>query len=200
MLHLTRHTHTYIPLAPYLLPIISSTLTASGKPKSSTLRPLEMETHIRAPAQYVRTRVYVAGLVEETIFILAEWLGSRAVHGSVAFPELIVPIVVPLRRTLKNSKELGKEAGMVKVLVERMEESAKWINQLRANINFGPGTMGEVQQWEANVKIEESPLGKYLKVQQKTREKRKKMIDKVRISPYPGAGTANVVTGQPRGG
>ncbi|KAG1740153.1 Noc2-domain-containing protein [Suillus paluster] len=168
MLHLTRHTRTYVPLTPYLLPIISSTLTASGKPKSSTLRPLDMETHIRAPAQYVKTRIYAAGLVEETVFILAEWLGSGPVHGSVAFPELIVPIVVTLRRTLKNCKDLGKEAGMVKGLLERVEDC----------INFGPGKMGEVEHWEANVQIEESPLGKYLKVQRKTREKRKRMIDK----------------------
>ncbi|KAG2123423.1 Noc2-domain-containing protein [Suillus clintonianus] len=178
MLHLTRHTRIYVPLTPYLLPIISSTLTASGKPKSSTLRPLDMETHIRAPAQYVKTRVYAAGLVEETVFILAEWLGSSPVHGSVAFPELIVPIVVTLRRTLKNCKELGKEAGMVKGLLERVEDCAKWIDQSRAGINFGPGKMDEVEQWEANVEIEESPLGKYLKVQRKSREKRKRMIDK----------------------
>ncbi|KAG1768276.1 hypothetical protein EV702DRAFT_1253492 [Suillus placidus] len=51
MVYLTRHTRIYVPLTPYLLPIISSTLTASGKPKSSTLRPLDMETHIHAPAQ-----------------------------------------------------------------------------------------------------------------------------------------------------
>ncbi|KAG1764067.1 Noc2p family-domain-containing protein [Suillus placidus] len=62
MVYLTRHTRIYVPLTPYLLPIISSTLTASGKPKSSTLRPLNMETHIRAPAQYVRTRVYTSDL------------------------------------------------------------------------------------------------------------------------------------------
>lgn len=178
MLHLTRHTRIYVPLTPYLLPIISSTLTASGKPKSSTLRPLDMETHIRAPAQYVKTRVYAAGLVEETVFLLAEWLGSGPVHGSVAFPELIVPITVTLRRTLKNCKELGKEAGMVKGLLERVEDCAKWIDQSRSGINFGPGKMDEVEQWEANVGIEESPLGKYLKVQRKSREKRKRMIDK----------------------
>ncbi|KAG2746017.1 Noc2-domain-containing protein [Suillus brevipes Sb2] len=178
MLHLTRHTRIYVPLTPYLLPIISSTLTASGKPKSSTLRPLDMETHIRAPAQYVKTRVYVAGLVEETVFLLAEWLGSGPVHGSVAFPELIVPITVTLRRTLKNCKELGKEAGMVKGLLERVEDCAKWIDKSRSGINFGPGKMDEVEQWEANVGIEESPLGKYLKVQRKSREKRKRMIDK----------------------
>lgn len=178
MLHLTRHTRIYVPLTPYLLPIISSTLTASGKPKSSTLRPLDMETHIRAPAQYVKTWVYAAGLVEETVFLLAEWLGSGPVHGSVAFPELIVPITVTLRRTLKNCKELGKEAGMVKGLLERVEDCAKWIDKSRSGINFGPGKMDEVEQWEANVGIEESPLGKYLKVQRKSREKRKRMIDK----------------------
>ncbi|KAG1744451.1 Noc2-domain-containing protein [Suillus lakei] len=166
MLHLTRHTRVYVPLTSYLLPIISSTLTVSGKPKSSTLRPLDMETHIRAPAQYVKTRVYAAGLVEETVFLLAEWLGSGPVHGSVAFPELIVPIV------------LGKEAGMVKGLLERVEDCAKWVDQSRSGINFGPGKMDEVEQWEANVGIEESPLGKYLKVQRKSREKRKRMIDK----------------------
>jgi len=144
-----------------------------------------MESHIRAPAQYLKTRVYAAGLVEETIFILAEWLGSRPVHGSVAFPELVVPVVVALRRALKNCKELGKEGGMVKGLVERVEESAKWVDRLRSGINFGPGRMGEVEQWEVNVKIEESPLGKYLKVQQKTREKRKRMVDKVRMPHHP---------------
>ncbi|KAG2143860.1 Noc2-domain-containing protein [Suillus cothurnatus] len=170
MLHLTRHTRIYVP-ADALSP-------SYHLPKSSTLRPLDMETHIRAPAQYVKTRVYAAGLVEETVFLLAEWLGSGPVHGSVAFPELIVPIIVTLRRTLKNCKELGKEAGMVKGLLERVEDCAKWIDQSRSGINFGPGKMDEVEQWEASVEIEESPLGKYLKVQRKSREKRKRMIDK----------------------
>ncbi|KAG1770803.1 hypothetical protein EV702DRAFT_1248955 [Suillus placidus] len=56
MVNLTRHTRICVPLTPYLLPIISSTLTASGKPKSSTLRPLDMETHIRAPAQFTSSQ------------------------------------------------------------------------------------------------------------------------------------------------
>ena len=80
LIHLVRHTHTYIPLSPYLLPIITSTLS-SGKPKPSTLRPLDMETNIRAPQQLLRTRVYGEGLIEEATYLLGDYLSTRPIMG-----------------------------------------------------------------------------------------------------------------------
>ncbi|KAI0077656.1 Noc2-domain-containing protein [Panus rudis PR-1116 ss-1] len=193
LLHLTRHTLIYVPLAPYLLPIISSTVTSSSKPKASTLRPLDFETAIRAPQQYLKTRVYNEGLAEEATFVLAEYLSSQPLHASIAFPEIVVPIVMFLRKALKASKDKvhsskggkgglmhAKEAGMVKALVERIEESAKWMEDKRKNVGFAPGKMGEVEKWEKNVKVEDTPLGKYVKVQKKAREKRKKLVEKAR--------------------
>ncbi|KIJ61242.1 hypothetical protein HYDPIDRAFT_138099 [Hydnomerulius pinastri MD-312] len=182
MLHLSRHTNTYIPLTPYLLPVITSSLITSGKPKSSTLRPLDFEANIRAPAQYLKTRVYMEGLVEEAVFIMAEWLASTPVHGSIAFPEIIVPIVVSLRKTLKTAKSkskgaTGKDTGVVKGLVERIEESAKWVERKRKGVSFGPGKMSDVERWEAELKVEDSPLAKYVKVQRKGRVKRKNLVD-----------------------
>ncbi|KAH7882187.1 Noc2-domain-containing protein [Phlebopus sp. FC_14] len=183
MLHLSRHTKMYIPLSPYIIPIITSCLTASGKPKPSTLRPLNFETNIRAPAQYLKTRVYVEGLVEEATFILAEWLTSPTVHGSIAFSEVVVPIVVSLRKILKGAKVaskggMGKEIGILKGLVERIEESAKWMEQKRKGVNFAPGKMSDVERWEAELKVEDSPLAKYVNVQRKGRTKRKNLVDK----------------------
>ncbi|KAI0717685.1 Noc2-domain-containing protein [Cerioporus squamosus] len=188
MLHLTRHTHTYVPLAPYLLPILTSTLSASSKLKASTLRPLDFETHIRAPQQYLKTRVYNEGLAEESAFLLAEYLASPPVHGSIGFPEVSVPIVLLLRKAVKGAKGAhgkggkGKEAGVVKALVERVEESAKWVEQKRKGVVFAPGKMAEVERWEGDVsaKVEETPLGKYVKVQRKAREKRRKLVEKAR--------------------
>ncbi|KAH7909312.1 Noc2-domain-containing protein [Hygrophoropsis aurantiaca] len=185
LLHLIRHTRVYIPLSPYLLPILTSTLTSTGKPKSSTLRPLDFNTSIRAPAQYLKTRIYAEGIIEETTFILAEWLASPAVQGSVAFPEIIVPIIVVLRKTLKSGKgkakiALGKEVGTIKLLIERIEESSRWVEQRRKGILFAPGKITEVEQWEADINVEEAPLGKYVKVQRKAREKRKTLEDKAR--------------------
>ena len=185
MLHLSHHTNTYIPLTPYLLPIISSQLTLSGKPKPSTLRPLDFESNIRAPAQYLKTRVYMEGLVDEATFTLAEWLISAPVHGSIAFPEITVPIVVSLRKTLKTAKSTSKgsahkHTGVVKALVERIEESARWMEEKRKGVRFGPGKLLDVEVWEANLRIETSPLAKYVQVQRKARVKRKNLVDKVR--------------------
>ncbi|KAI0656297.1 Noc2-domain-containing protein [Cubamyces menziesii] len=186
ILHLTRHTNTYVPLAPYLLPILTSTLSASSKPKPSTLRPLDFETHIRAPQQYLKTRVYNEGLAEESAFLLAEYLASPPVQGSIGFPEVIVPIVLLLRKAIKGAKGAQgklaktKEAGIAKALVDRIEESGRWAEQKRKGVVFAPGKMGEVERWEESLKVEDSPLARYVKVQRKAREKRRKLVEKAR--------------------
>ena len=162
----------------------------SSRPKSSTLRPLDLEVHIRTPQQYTKTRVYAENLVEEAIFLLAEWLASATVHGSVAFPEASVPVAITLRRALKSSSKgdfsVVKEASLVKALVDRIQDSARWMEQRRSTVTFTPRDATQVEDWEVAIKhkIGESPLGKYLKVLQRTREKRRKLIDNVREYPW----------------
>src|SRR5882757_9855156 len=121
---------------PYLLPIITLSVS-SAKPKASTLRPLDMDTNIRAPQQYVKTRVYEEGLVEEATYLLADYLSAKPVHASVAFPEVVTPVIVMLRRALKVGKAStwkSKEVGMIKGLVERIEESVKWVEKKRSSV------------------------------------------------------------------
>ncbi|OJT12355.1 Nucleolar complex protein 2 [Trametes pubescens] len=186
LLHLMRHTHVYVPLAPYLLPVLTSTLSASSKPKPSTLRPLDFETNIRAPQQYLKTRVYNEGLAEESAFLLAEYLASPPVQGSIGFPEIVVPITLLLRKAIKGAKGAqgklakAKETGVVKVLVDRIDESGQWVEQKRKNVLFAPGKTGEVERWEDDLKVEDSPLARYVKVQRKAREKRRKLVEKAR--------------------
>ncbi|KAF8182875.1 Noc2p family-domain-containing protein [Pholiota molesta] len=168
LLNLTKHTQTYIPLSTHLVPIIVSCLVPSSRPKSSTLRPLDLDVQIRVPQQYLKTRVLSEGLTEETVYLLAEWLSSAPVHGSIAFPEIVTGS--------------SKESGLVKVFLERVEESAKWMEQRRKAVQFAPSKIQSVQDWEGDLKahLPESPLGKYMKVQRKTREKRRKLVEKAR--------------------
>ncbi|THG99120.1 hypothetical protein EW026_g3172 [Hermanssonia centrifuga] len=183
LLHITQRTNTYVPLAPVLLPMVTSPLISTSSSKSSTLRPLDFETTLRAPQQYLKTRVYAEGLVEEASFLLAEYLASAPVHASVGFPEIVVPILGTVRRATKAAQKgrgKGKEVGVVKALVERVEESAKWVEEKRRGVSFGPEKMSEVERWESGVKIEETPLGKYVRVLRKTREKRRKLVEKAR--------------------
>ncbi|KAJ3500788.1 hypothetical protein NLJ89_g9637 [Agrocybe chaxingu] len=169
LLNLTKHTQTYVPISPYLVPILASCLAPSSRPKSSTLRPLDFDVQIRVPQQYVKTRVLAEGLTEEAVFLLAEWLGSAPVHGSIAFPEIVVPVVVVLRKSLKNAKNgSSKDQSLVKVFLERVDESAKWMDQRRKSVQFAPSKIDEVQDWEKSVKskLDETPLGKYLKARE----------------------------------
>ncbi|KAH9856369.1 Noc2-domain-containing protein [Lenzites betulinus] len=186
ILHLTSHTNVYVPLAPYLLPVLTSTLSASTKPKPSTLRPLDFETHIRAPQQYLKTRVYNEGLAEEAAFLLAAYLASAPVQGSIGFPELVVPITLLLRKAIKGARAAqgklakAKETALTKTLVDRVDDSARWVEGRRAGVPFAPGKLAEVERWEDALKVEDAPLARYVKVQRKAREKRRQLVEKAR--------------------
>ncbi|EKM52618.1 uncharacterized protein PHACADRAFT_100037 [Phanerochaete carnosa HHB-10118-sp] len=190
LLHLSQHTHTYIPLAPTLLPMIVTPLTSSFN-KGGSLRPLDFETTLRAPQQYLKTRVYGEGVVDEACSVLAEYLASVPVHASVAFPEVTVPVLAALRHAIKaaykftgngkdkKGKSKGKEAVTVKALVDRVEESVKWVEDRRKGVSFAPEKLDEVHRWENNVKTEETPLGKFVRVQRKAKENRRRLMEKV---------------------
>ena len=157
-------------------------MTSPSKPKASTLRHFDFETNIRAPQQYLKTRVYTEGLAEEASYLIAEYLASSPVHGSIAFPEMVVPLVMTLRRAMKGAKSApwkAKEVGIAKTLVERIEESSKWAEQKRKGVSFTPSRITEVETWESSVKLDETPLGRFVKVQRKAREKRRKLVEKV---------------------
>jgi len=142
---------------------------------------LDFEATLRVPQQYLNTHVYSENLAHEAAFLTAEWLSVRAVHGSIAFPEIVVPIVASLRRALKTVHRGPKVSATVKTLVERIEESAWWSSQRRAGVNFAPGKTAAVDLWEADLEVDDAPLIKYTRVLRKTREKQRKLVDKVRV-------------------
>ncbi|KAF8272699.1 Noc2p family-domain-containing protein [Lactarius quietus] len=178
LIHLARHSHTYIPLAPHLLQILTAIL--ASKSKASTLRPLDFESALRAPQQYLHTHVYAETLTQEAVFLIAEWLSVRVVHGSIAFPELVVPIVASLRRSLKAGHGGPKVSATTKALVERIEESARWVSERRAGVTFVPGETAAVDLWEAGLQLDDAPLVKYVRVLRKSRERQRKLIEKAR--------------------
>jgi nucleolar complex protein 2 len=129
--------------------------------------------------------------------VLVAWLAESGA-GIVGFPEVVTPIIVSLRRSLKvartgsgntgngSSKSRGGGSGVesgVKTMVERIEETAKWLLQKRASVTLGPGRVDAVKDWERDMRAalrDESPLGRYVKVLNKTREKRKALVEKAR--------------------
>lgn len=122
-------------------------------------------------------------------YLLAEWLATEAVHGSVAFPEIVVPISIVLKKAIKSVKShgSGKDSTSIKMLVERTEDSVRWTEQRRREVKLAPNMISAVEGWERELKtkVDEAPLGKYVRVQRKTREKQRKLVQKVSVR-FPG--------------
>lgn len=176
LLRIVQRTGVYIPLAPILLEIFDSS-EFSGKPKGSSLKPLDWAYYIRAPAVYPKTRVYVDGLAEETIYLLLEFFASQST--SIAFPELSIPVTVTLRRHIKKTRNPKLSNGL-KALVERLESNSKFIEDKRQNIEFSPQDREQIETFLAGKGDENvnTPLRSYLKLQRKVRDQRREMFEK----------------------
>jgi nucleolar complex protein 2 len=183
LLRLSRGTGTYIPLASSLLePLNLSELRKP--PKSATLRPLDFNTAIRAPKSYLRTRIYQDGVLEQVAELLGEFFVLWTKH--IAFPELSVPIVVALKRWLKqvSSRSSGnrntKMNQQILLLVQKVESNARWIEERRVNVTYAPRNRAEVGSFLKDVDWETTPLGAFVKVQRKLREEKAALLEESR--------------------
>lgn len=197
LLRISLFTKTYIPLAPSLLEVLTST-ELSKPPKPSTLKPLDFDTTIRAPNSYLRTRVYQDGLGIQISELLVEFFSCWSKH--IAFPELVIPPTVVLKRWLKSANgssspsippastkkplEKGnknsKLNSSIALLVTKLDLNARWVEEKRKNITFAPGNREEVDSFLNDVKVEDTPLGAFAVTMRRQREERAKVLDEGR--------------------
>ncbi|KAE8355360.1 Noc2p family-domain-containing protein [Aspergillus coremiiformis] len=183
LLRLSRSTGTYIPLAPALLEVLNLAEMRKA-PKSSTLKHLDFNTAIRAPKSYLRTRVYQDGVGEQIAELLAEFFVLWTKH--IAFPELSIPVVVSLKRWLKqvSSRSSGNKNAkinqMILLLVQKVEANARWIEDRRASVTYTPRNRADVENFLKDVDWESTPLGAFVKSQRKIREEKAALLEEAR--------------------
>lgn len=175
LLRLVARTGTYIPLAPFCLEILESAEFKRAKPKNTTLRPLDLEYYIRAPAQYPKTRVYQETLAEEMVYILGQF--HALVSKNIAFPEMTIPVVTTLRRYMKKHGGSGKVTAQIKTLVEKIEATRTWVEKKRTTVSFAPNDRQEVANFLQDVKIEQTPIGGWMRLQTKVRDQKREDIE-----------------------
>jgi len=183
LLRISRATGTYIPLGAPLLEVLTSAEMRKA-PKSSTLKPLEFNTAIRAPKSYLRSRIYQDGVGEQVAELLSEFFVLWSKH--IAFPELSVPVVVALKRWLKQvsarngGNKNGKINQMIVLLVQKVEANARWIEERRLSVTYTPRNRTEVDTFLKDVDWETTPLGAFVKTQRKLREERAAILEEGR--------------------
>ncbi|KAI4278026.1 MAG: hypothetical protein L6R38_005330 [Xanthoria sp. 2 TBL-2021] len=198
LLRISRATTTYIPLASSLLEVFQSA-EMTKPPKPSTLKSLDFTTALRVPKPYLGTRAYQDGLGEQLVELVAEFFGIWAKH--IAFPELMLPPVVHLKRWLKtvssstksrmsNGLKTAPDKGKgnknsrltssVTLLVQKLESNARWIEEKRRYVDFGPSNREGVEGFLRDTSIEDTPLGAFVEGLRRKSEEKEKMLQRAR--------------------
>lgn len=177
LIRLISQTKTYIPLSPFLLELLDSSESRRSNAKKSTLKPLDLEYVIRAPAAYPKTRVYQESLGEEIVFLIGEYHSTLALN--IAFPEIVLPVLVTIKKHLKKQTIGGaKTQGQFKVLIDKLEAQRVWIEGKRRNVSFAPRDRSEVERFCEGMKREDTPLGGWMRLQRKVREGKRREVEK----------------------
>ncbi|KAK6612390.1 Nucleolar complex protein 2 [Botrytis cinerea] len=183
LLRLSRATGTYIPLASVLLEVLNSA-EMKKPPKPSTSKFFDFTSNFKAQKSYLRTRVYQDGIGEQVAELLAEFFVLWST--SIALPELTLPVVVMLKRWLKDAsnKSSGnknsKVTSMFVLLIQKLEANSKWIEGKRAKVEFAPNDRAGVDGFLKGFEWEKTPLGAFVVGQRKQREEKAKMLEEGR--------------------
>ncbi|OAA81035.1 putative protein family UPF0120 [Akanthomyces lecanii RCEF 1005] len=183
LLRTSRATDTYIPLASPLLEVLASA-EMKKPPKNTTLKAFDFAVAYKASKAYLRTRVYQDGVGEQVVELLGEFmhLWSR----SIAFPELALPVVIQLKRWLKQSRSRaqgnknGKLGAQLVLLVQKLEANAKFVETQRAKVDFAPNNRTKVDGFLRELDAAKTPLGAYIIGQRKSRAEKAKVLDEAR--------------------
>lgn len=183
LLRLSRATGTYIPLAPSILEVLNSA-EMKKPPKPSTLKSLDFSTNYKAQKSYLRTRVYQDGVGEQVAELLSEFFVLWSTN--VAFPELALPVIVMLKRWLKDAqnKTSGNKNSKINsqliLVVQKLEANSKFIEEKRQKVDFAPNNRAGVESFLKGFEWEKTPLGAYVVGQRKQREQKAKVLEEAR--------------------
>ncbi|KAF0642727.1 hypothetical protein FPSE5266_08767 [Fusarium pseudograminearum] len=183
LLRISRATGTYIPLASPLLEVLTSTEMKKA-PKAASLKPFDFATSYKAPKSYLRTRVLQDGIGEQLAELLSEYFMLWAT--SIAFPELALPVIIQLKRWLKQARNKtsgnknAKLAGQLVLLVQKLEANAKFIEEKRSKVDFAPKDRAQVDAFLRDFDASKTPLGAFVVGQRKARAERAKLLEEAR--------------------
>ncbi|KAL7945167.1 Noc2p family domain-containing protein [Trichoderma barbatum] len=180
---LSQAADVYIPLASPLLEVLNSAELKKA-PKASTLKPLDFAVSYRAPKSYLRTRVFQDGIGDEVVELMSSFMYTWST--SISFPELALPVIIQLKRWLKqvSSKSGGnknsKLVSQFSVLVQKLEANAKFIEEKRAKVDFAPKHRSQVDAFLKDFDAAKTPIGAYVVGQAAARAERQKVLAEAR--------------------
>jgi len=158
----------FVAVAAPLLELLSDAwATGSTRTGKLTSRPLNFFHLLLAPEKLQQEHSFAVMLLQQVHIQLVQYLASFC--RSPAFPELLLPVMVAVRRFVKESR-IHEAVQRFRVLVDRASQTSKIIEAERALLAFGPGSAQETQLILRREGLGALPLETYLKEAFKAQE------------------------------
>ena len=153
----------YIPVAPYLLRIITSaslTLSAGATKEAQPKRnreggitedDVDMRFLLRTKKSHVKSPLYKIAVWNEALYLLTEHLATHS--NSIGFPEAFWAVEATLKK-LKKDVKLPKINTQISTILRHMESRSKQIIKKRDQVNFGPCDLTAVKMFEDELKMQ----------------------------------------------
>ena len=166
----------FVPLAPYLASVLSAPELAKP-PSKSTAANFDLQYALHAPDSVISTRSFQTACVDEALELLLEHFSLLST--AVAFPELIVPTKLALKKVKKTHRMTKVKTGITQLL-GKLDLNAQWIVSKRAKIEYSPKDMAPGSDISFTALLQannsgQSPLQRYSPTNQnQSAEKKKK--------------------------
>lgn len=160
---------TFIPVLPYILESVESVdLNAKTKSSGGELKHFNWSIILKLSKSQLKERSFKDGLIEECIDSLMEHL---KVHShSVAFPELVLPMSMQLKKLIKTVK-VPNYTKKLKSIIDKVEENSKDITNKRKKAAIDLRNADGVKQTENKWKEDGTSFAKYYDGWRKVRDK-----------------------------
>ncbi|KAJ2834480.1 Nucleolar Complex 2 protein [Coemansia erecta] len=175
LLRLSSATGIYVPVLPLAIEILESPEFLGRRPVKSTLKPLPLDAHLKAPKEYEHTRVYLESVLESVFGILADTVAAQSVR--IAFPEWVVPATLQLRRWRKRvGKSWTRFSKQLQGLLEKIDQSARLVQQNRTKLDFSPSNLTAANQFMSTTEPNSTPVGIYAASLRKVRAQQRALL------------------------
>lgn len=159
----------YIPVAPYLLRILTSPSVAlSHTPNggAATTDRVDLIFTIRVKKSQARSGVYHRDIWTEALYLLTEHLATHS--HTVGFPESFWAVESTLRK-LKAQVRVPKVHSTINNLLRHIQTTSQKIKAKRDQASFGPCDLAVVKQFEDEQRQQGSALTSYYRAMRQQR-------------------------------
>ena len=184
LLRISRATDVFIPLAPYMLEVLNSPEMKKPSKPGGASQPPDFAHNYKAQKGYLKSKAYQDGVGDQVIELLSEYFYLHCT--SIAYPELSLPVIIMLKRWLKQSRSRNTgnnnhklDSGLA-ILVQKMEANAKFIEQKRAKVEFAPRDRSQVSAFLRDFELGNTPLGSYVETQRALRSQKARSDEKAK--------------------